>query len=150
MRAPRPTRSSAAREPAPLAAGQAAVEQREFDIVDHAQVGDQVEALEHEAERAVAQLRHFLVAVRGDGRAADLHAALARPVEQADEIQQRALAAAAGAHHRDEFAAVDGEVDVLQCQRLDLVGAVGLAHFIQSDHGVPFVFNSKCGWCPGP
>jgi chorismate mutase len=44
-----------ARQAAALAVAHAAVEQGQLDVVDHAQVRNQVEALEDEAEGAVAQ-----------------------------------------------------------------------------------------------
>ncbi|MEJ7807340.1 MAG: hypothetical protein WKG03_15630, partial [Telluria sp.] len=44
-----------ARQLAPFGTGQGAVQQRQFDIVDHAQVVNQVEALEDETKGRVAQ-----------------------------------------------------------------------------------------------
>ena len=57
-------------QPAPLAGRGAAVEQRELDVVEHRQVGDQVEGLEDEAESRVAQPRALRVAERGISRPA--------------------------------------------------------------------------------
>ena len=50
----------------------------------------------------------------GDFIARDGNAAAGRNIEAAEEIQQRGLAGAAGAHERDEFAGLDIEIEALQ------------------------------------
>ena len=114
------------------------VQQRQFDVVERAQVLDQVEALENETEGAVAQARHFLVLVGLHRGAVDLHGAGAGLVQQADHVEQRALVAAGGTHDRQEIALLHVQADVLQGEGLDLVGAVGLGDVFELDHlGVP-------------
>ena len=49
-----------------------------------------------------------------DGLSVDLRTAARRPVEAREDGEQRALAAAGGAEQADEFAALDGEADVVE------------------------------------
>src|SRR5918995_7501890 len=98
-----PTRSSAALALAPLGGLHAAIDQRQLDVLEHGEVADQVEALEDEPDLAVAharalrerQVRHLL-AVQQVG-------ALGRRVEQAEDGQERRLAAARRTGNRDVF-----------------------------------------------
>ena len=68
------------------------------------------------------------------GRAAECDAPARRRVEQAHEVQQRALAAARGAHDRDELAGGHVERDVRQRHGLDPVGAVDLLDLVEVEH----------------
>ena len=69
-------------------------------------VAGSIDVLPTPEERAVA-LGH-----RGEILAADAHLPTVRPVDAADQVEQRALAAAAATEQRDEFAApkLDGRV----------------------------------------
>ena len=57
-----------------------------------------------------------------------------RRVEQAHQVEERALAAPRGTHDRDEFALLDVDVDAVERRGLDAVGAVDLADLFQADH----------------
>ena len=92
---------------APLGVRHPAVEQRDLHVVEHAQIGDQVERLEDEPDLLVADRGQRAIAVAGDRRAVELHRALGRRVEQADQVEQRALAAARRPHDRDELPFAD-------------------------------------------
>ena len=124
----RPTRSSAASAAAGARDAPSADKQRQLDVVDHREIAQQVELLKDEADLAVAQPGQRAVAMAVDPRAVELDLARARLVEQADEIEQRALAAARRAHHRNKLALGDVEIDVVERRRLDPLGAVQLAH----------------------
>ena len=76
------------------------------------QPGQQVEVLEHVADRAAPQPRLVVARQSRHGRAVDEHLAARRLLEAAGDGQQRALARAARPHHRDQLARVDGQVDV--------------------------------------
>ena len=71
-----------------------------------------------------------------DRRAVDLHVAFRRHVEQAHQVEQRALAAARRPHDRDELAFAHVEVDVGQRDGFDPVRAIHLLDALQSDHDV--------------
>ena len=81
--------------PAPGARPQrhAAVEQAGGHVVERGQPVEQVELLEHEADAPAPQRRQLAVA-RGapTSCAGDAHRARRRPVERADEVEQRRLA----------------------------------------------------------
>src|SRR5690606_33852466 len=57
-------------------------------------------------------------------RAFDQHLAGGRPVERAEQVEERRLAGAARARDADELAGRDREVDAVQDPRLDLVTEV--------------------------
>src|SRR5260370_189023 len=59
----------------------------------------------------------------GGGDGVEHDAARARRLEAADDTQERALAAAAGADDADDLAAIDGEIDV--GERGELVKSLG-------------------------
>src|SRR5690606_6708767 len=99
----------------------AEIGQGEADVLDHAQLGDQMKALEHEA-----QLPEPDVAQRVVVEVADLHpvkevVASRRPVEAAEHVEHRALARAAGSHDRPEAAAL--EMPVHSVEGPDLLAA---------------------------
>ena len=75
-----------------------------LDVLDRGQRRDQVELLEDEAERAQAQLGELVVGQADEVGALEPNVAAARPVERAEELQQRRLARAARAFERDELA----------------------------------------------
>ena len=89
-----------------------------------------MEALEYEAELLVPQAGQGLIARAIDLLPIELEPSAARLVEQADQVQQRALAAAGRPHDGDELSLGDVEIDVLQRQRLDALGAVDLFHVL--------------------
>ena len=112
----------------PLALGrrEAAIAQRDVDVVEDVEVGDQVEALEDEADLLVADARLLAVREPRDVDAVELVGSGGEGVEQAGDVQERGLARARRAAHGDELALFDGERDVMQGPGLDQVGAVAL------------------------
>jgi hypothetical protein len=91
-------------------------------------VGVQRVALEHHRDVAVLALEVV------DDLAVDQDLAAGDLLQPRQHAQQRALAAAAGAHQHDELAVSDGELDAVD--DLDLA-AVGLEHLPELDrcHG---------------
>ena len=75
-----------------LGDGRLAQAQRQADVLGSRQHRDQAERLEDERHLVAAQLVLPVLVQRGDVDAVDDHAALVRPVEAADEIEQRGLA----------------------------------------------------------
>src|SRR5690606_24217044 len=63
----------------------AAEQHRELDILERAQVGEQIEALEDEADAAVADLGQLVARHARDVVPADLVSPLARSVEAAEQ-----------------------------------------------------------------
>ena len=60
-----------------------------------------------------------------------------RPVEAAEDVHQRGLARAGGAHQRDHLAALDRQRDALEHRHVDLAEVVGLVDVFEADefHG---------------
>ncbi len=91
----------------PSLAGRAAADrQRALDVLAGGQDGDQVEALEDETDVVTAEAcegRHVL--------AKEAEASAAGLVDATDEVEERALAAAARSRHREELARRDVEGD---------------------------------------
>ena len=85
-----------------------------LDVLDRGQRRDQIELLEDEAERAQAELRELVVGQRREVAALEEHVAGARPVERAEQLQERRLAASARSLERDELAGFDLEVDAVE------------------------------------
>ena len=107
----RPNSASPTWSSAPRAASVAALPldpgeiERQPDVRLDARPGHQRRRLEHEAEAAAG------AAGRGEVAAPPAELASARRDEPGDEIEERGLAAAGGPEQRQEFAALDGEVD---------------------------------------
>lgn len=120
----------------PLARRGAGVDRRHLDVFLGRGGGDQVIALEHEAECLAAQ-PGLLVAVQfGDVVAGEVVAAGAGPVEAAEDVHQGRLAGAGGADDGDELAGVDRQRYALEY--LDFrsaIAAVALADVAQFDQG---------------
>ena len=62
------------------------------------------------------------------------------PVEAAQDVHQRGLAGAGGAHQRHHLAAIDRERDALEHRDVDLAQVIGLGDVFQPDefHGYFF------------
>src|ERR1051325_1738844 len=83
-----------ARASAPLAAEKTSVEEPDLDVVEHAQIGHEVETLEDEPDLGVADLREAPVRERAYLAAVDGHTAARGGVEKSDDVQECALARA--------------------------------------------------------
>jgi hypothetical protein len=93
--------------------------ERQRDVLERGQPGQEVEVLEHVADRPASHPCPIRARHGGDVDPVDQHLAAARLLEAAGDRQQRALAGAARAHDGDELAAVDRQVDV--AERVHLV-----------------------------
>src|SRR5439155_25398949 len=85
----------------------------DLDVLHRRERRDQVELLEDEAEGSEPQLGQLVVAQRPEVAAFEGDDAFARPVECAEQLQQRRLARAARAFERDELAGLDLEADTV-------------------------------------
>ena len=81
------------------------------DVLDRAQFREQVVELEDEAEGAVAEAVAPAVGQVVDPQAVELDGAGVGRVEQAEQMEERTLARAAGPDDGDELAALDLQVD---------------------------------------
>ena len=81
------------------------VGERQLDVGQRARARDEVEALEDEADLAVAQVGELVLVGAADVEAVEPVDAAGRHVQAAEDVHQRALAAARAAHDRDVLAA---------------------------------------------
>ena len=109
-----------------LGAAHARVDQRQLDVPQHRRAGDQVEALEDQADLPVPDVRQLIVVEIADVDPVEQVPAVRRRVEAADQVHQRRLAAARAAHDRQVVAAVDPEIDVAEGVDGDLAQSVDL------------------------
>ncbi|MNT65500.1 hypothetical protein D3C72_2034890 [compost metagenome] len=91
--------------------------------------------LEHEADHLVAQMGALFVVHRPGRLAEQVQLAGAGRVEQADDVEQGALARAGRADQRRQFAAHQTQVERMQHLQLQRrAGVVGLAQALQTKH----------------
>src|SRR5262249_13199828 len=121
-------------------------EQRQLHVLKRGEHRDQVVHLEDEADVASAPLCELVGGHMGDLVAGDRDATVSRYIQAAQEIQQRGLAGAAGAHEGHEIAFINVEIKALKdlnffatatvrlVQAADLDEAIGLAAAIHSNH----------------
>jgi|GEM_PF-2282218 len=121
---------------AALAAGHVAVVQRHLDVVQHVEVGDQVEGLEHETDLLVAQARALVVVHAVHVDAIEQVFAAGEILQQPGDGQERGLARARRPGDGDELALVDLEREAAQGVGLDGFGAIHLGHFAHLEHHV--------------
>ena len=108
-----------------LAAAHATVDERQLHVVEDVERRDEVERLEDEAQRLVAQFSEAVVAqFRVYLRAAQLNLAARWLVKQSHDVEQRRLAAARRPHDAQELALAHFEVHILQRLCLHFVGTV--------------------------
>ena len=108
---------------------------RQLDVLAGAEAGQEVEELEDEAEVCGPEPGPLSFAEAADLAAVEAQPSLARGVEGAEQVQQRALAAARGADDRDQLAGLDPHRDPVQ--NLHCAGAerIALANPVQLQDG---------------
>ena len=89
--------------------------------------------LEHEADVAIAEGDEIGVGHLGDAVIADVDGAGIRAIQAAQQMQQRALADAGGAHDRDHLAALHREREIAQHLQATVGDRVGLGDAGGSD-----------------
>ena len=114
--------------------GGAGVDGRHFDVFLGRGRGDEVVALEHEAEGFTAQPGQLVVIELGHVLASEAVLAGAGPVQAAENVHQGRLAGPRGADDGDEFPGMDAQVDAAQHLHGGAVAAaIGLADAAQLD-----------------
>src|SRR5882762_4820908 len=91
----------------PLSCAHAAIGQRQLDVLEHAQIADEIETLKDEPDFAVADLCALLGPEFFHGPSVEGVAASRGRIQQADDREQRGLAASRGTRYRDVLAAGD-------------------------------------------
>ena len=99
--------------------------------------GEQIEALKHETDAAAAKLRQLLRRKLGDLDAVEAIRAGGGPVQATQQIHERGLTRARGAHQGHELSAFDGQRDILEHRQVHVAEPVRLVEMLQFDqcHG---------------
>ena len=126
--------------PGAFAPGDAPDGQRQLHVGQDRLVGDQVVALEHEADAVVAVGVPVPVPVLFCGDPVDDQVPAVIAVEAADDVEQCRFSRSAGAQHGNELAAAQREADVVERRLHQLAGMVCLADMIDLQH-VPTSFR---------
>jgi hypothetical protein len=99
----------------------------QFDVLLRGELIHQEVRLEEEADLVPPEPRECAFGEFVDALPGDRQRTATRPVEPADQVQQRRFAAAARAHDRDGLAAIDVKVDRVERAHQALAAAVFLA-----------------------
>jgi len=108
----------------------------DLDVAHGGEGGEEVEALEDEADAGAAEPGAIGVGEAGELDAADGDGAGGGGGEAAEDVEEGGFAGAGRADDGDELAGLDGEVDVAESGDLELAGAVGFAEVARDDDGL--------------
>src|SRR6266704_3357436 len=108
--------------------------ERQSDVLGRGEPGQQVEILEHVADRAAPQARPLVPGHPRQRDATDQHLAVGRVLQAPGDGQQGALARAAGPHHSHQLPGIHRQVDAAQRLHLGRTLAVDLRHPPQLEH----------------
>lgn len=93
-----------------LIAPDVGVDSRDFDVVLHAEIGNQVVTLEDKSDMSAAQTSQLVRCQMGGVLAADVVVTAIRHVEAAHDVHQRRLDGARGADNRQQLTDGDGQL----------------------------------------
>ena len=108
----------------PLGGGHALVDEGQLHILPGVEGGDEVEALEDEADLLVADVGELPVRQLGDVHAVQVVVPVGGDIQAAQDIHEGGLAGAGLADDGQEFSPVHGEGDAVQCANLALLPLV--------------------------
>lgn len=120
----------------PFRRGHPAIGQRQFDILKHGEVADEIEALKDEADFAISYAGAVRMVEAGDRLAIERVVAVARRIEQAEDRQQGGLAAARRAGYGHEFAAAYDQVDFSEGMGFHFIGEKHFCDLFEFDQGL--------------
>ena len=134
------------RQLTPLTDLRSGVQQPVRDVVEHGLVLGQEELLEDEPDTPGPQRCELAIVQAGDVDPVDPDRTAGRPVERADDVQQRRLAGPGRANDRHKLTLLDGETHATQ-SRYWRLGAVCLGDLVQLQYGWAGVF-APVRWPP--
>src|SRR5688500_19271526 len=106
--------------------------QRHHDVLERAELAQEMMELEHEADLLVAEPRELFVAQAGEVHAADGDEAAGRTIERAEDVQQRALPGAARADDGHHLTLLHGDGDAIEHRQQTSISADELLREIDS------------------
>src|SRR5579871_1179974 len=92
--------------------------ERQGDVFDAGQARQEIEELKDEADLVASKASQVVIGERRHGLTINANLAGRGSVQSADEIQERGLPGARGAHDGDHFAALDLQVDRIKSYNL--------------------------------
>jgi hypothetical protein len=115
--------------------GLAGIHGGDFDVAQGIQRADQVIALKHEPERLTAQPSQFVGREHGDVLAGEPILPGCGPIQAAQDVHERGLARARGAHEGHKLAGGNGQRNAAQHfhGRAAVLSAIGFADIAQFD-----------------
>ena len=114
---------------------EAGIDQRQLDVLQGAVALQKVEALEDEAEPAIAELSEPFARQTGNILTVELVSAAGRMIETAENVHQGRLARSARPANGDEFSGQDPERYAAQCVHFHRSGVVDFVHVVELNHG---------------
>ena len=119
-------------------AGHAIEDERDFDVFERVEVGDEVAAglLPDEADLLAAVLDHLGFGDGDEVLPADEGAAGGGLIEAGEDVEERALAGAGGADDGHEFATADLEVQATERHDFEISDLVDLEEVFAEDVGL--------------
>src|SRR5205814_478449 len=108
-----------------LGLGERRQEQRQLDVLEGREHGEQIVELEHEADVRRAPAGRVRFAQPGDVGARDRHRPGVGTIDASDQVQQRGLAGPRGAHQAEELPLGNLEGDVAQHGNRHAVASIG-------------------------
>ncbi len=115
----------------------------DLDVLSRGQHLQEIEGLEDETECVQSQRGAALEAERLGGAAADADFAVGRRVDQAEQMQQRRFAAAAGSGDRDEVALLDLDIDAAQGVDRLRADAVRAGEVLSGEQGLALLAHTS-------
>ena len=131
--------------PLPLARAHAGVDEGQFHVLLRVQPGKELRVLKDEADLFSAQPRQIQFVQFLHALAVEDVFALGGHVQTADDVHQRALAAARGAKHGQILAALDIQVDAAQDGHVLVGEAIALAN---AAHAEKFLCHMPTAYMP--
>ena len=133
-----------------FARGHPAIGQRQLDVLVNGQVADEIEALENEADLAIADAGALREGEVRDLTALERVAAVRWRVEQAEDREQGRLSTTGRAGDGDVFAAANIEVNARERVGFDLIREEDFGDAVEVNQGVvSVVHNGLVRWRRG-
>ena len=121
----------------PLCPGDFLVNEGQLHILLSGELGDQVEALEHEADLPVPDPGKLIFGIVLNGRAVQEISAGVSGVQASDDIHQRGLAGAGRADNAHKFAGGNMQIGLVQSINLLASNLIDPGNILQIDHWEP-------------
>jgi hypothetical protein len=123
----------------PFRCRQTAIDQWQFDIFQRSCPGEQVEALEYEAEKMAADQGPLIAPQPADADPIEQIIACRRRIETADDIHRRRLARSGRAHNGNELSLPDHEINTGERIHGCGASAINLGDGAKLDEGRPWI-----------